>query len=151
MLKIASIVHGICLSLLIGMVEGIDQAVNPTLVGRLKLSPTELDKIKLLSQDTPASPGPVNLAAADVVIVNPDGDAWVQQHEDEEHRTSHAKSKGRIIKSCWECGSNCHDCIEQTQRFCRGCCGGYCTTHNEGSTAHFCDWCSSRGRFLRHL
>ncbi|KAG7105982.1 hypothetical protein HYQ45_018497 [Verticillium longisporum] len=87
----------------------------------------------------PASPGPVNLAAADVVIVNPDGDAWVQQHEDEEHRTSHAKSKGRIIKSCWECGSNCHDCIEQTQRFCRGCCGGYCTTHNEGSTAHFCD------------
>ncbi|PNH37364.1 hypothetical protein VD0004_g9420 [Verticillium dahliae] len=52
MLKIASIVHGICLSLLIGMVEGIDQAVNPTLVGRLKLSPTELDKIKLLSQDS---------------------------------------------------------------------------------------------------
>ncbi|RNJ52536.1 hypothetical protein D7B24_003356 [Verticillium nonalfalfae] len=52
MLKIASIVQGICLSLLIDLAEGIDQAVNPTLVGRLKLSPTELDKIKLLPQDS---------------------------------------------------------------------------------------------------
>ncbi|KAL2759903.1 hypothetical protein ACRALDRAFT_2038660 [Sodiomyces alcalophilus JCM 7366] len=52
--------------------------------------------------------------------------------------------------SCWECGSNCHDCIEKTQRLCRGCCGGYCTIHNEGSTATFVR-CSCRGRYIRHL
>ncbi|ROT42869.1 hypothetical protein SODALDRAFT_25535 [Sodiomyces alkalinus F11] len=34
-------------------------------------------------------------------------------------------------------GSQCHDCIEKTQRLCRGCCGGYCIIHNEGSTATF--------------
>ncbi|KAK1449533.1 hypothetical protein CMEL01_08848 [Colletotrichum melonis] len=33
----------------------------------------------------------------------------------------------------------CHDCIDRTQRLCRGCCGGYCLVHNEGSTSTFCD------------
>ncbi|KAK2054196.1 hypothetical protein LY76DRAFT_241246 [Colletotrichum caudatum] len=33
--------------------------------------------------------------------------------------------------------NQCQDCIERTQRLCRGCCGGYCMIHNEGSTATF--------------
>ncbi|KAM0276177.1 hypothetical protein ACHAQH_007029 [Verticillium albo-atrum] len=42
-----------------------------------------------------ASPAAVSLAATDVVIVSPEGDAWVQQHENEQHRASHAKPKVR--------------------------------------------------------
>ncbi|KAF6825857.1 ubiquitin fusion degradation protein [Colletotrichum musicola] len=89
----------------------------------------------------------IELADTDVIIVDAEGGAWVQHQEQQ----SQPKIKPRITKSCWECGSNCHDCIERTQRLCRGCCGGYCLVHNEGSTSTFCDWCSSRGRFLRHL
>ncbi|KAL4406609.1 hypothetical protein CABS03_11048 [Colletotrichum abscissum] len=86
------------------------------------------------------------LADTDVIVVDADGGAWVQHQEHE----SQPKIKARIAKSCWECGSNCHDCIDRTQRLCRGCCGGYCLVHNEGSTSTFVG-CSSRGRFLRHL
>ncbi|KAK2767119.1 ubiquitin fusion degradation protein [Colletotrichum kahawae] len=88
----------------------------------------------------------IELAETDVIIVDAEGGAWVQ-HEEQQ---SQPKIKARITKSCWECGSNCHDCIERTQRLCRGCCGGYCLVHNEGSTSTFVR-CSSRGRFLRHL
>ncbi|OAA35838.1 hypothetical protein BBO_08490 [Beauveria brongniartii RCEF 3172] len=42
----------------------------------------------------------------------------------------------------------CEDCIDKTQRVCKKCCAGYCTVHNEGSSAEFCDWCVSRGRRL---
>ncbi|KAK1754265.1 hypothetical protein QBC47DRAFT_40479 [Echria macrotheca] len=41
----------------------------------------------------------------------------------------------RVIRDCWECGSNCRDCIQLTQRRCRGCGGGYCLIHNEGSNS----------------
>lgn len=57
-----------------------------------------------------------------------------------------SKTKNRVTKSCWECGNSCDDCIDKTQRVCRKCCAGYCTVHNEGSSAEFCDWCVSRGR-----
>ncbi|KAM3541406.1 hypothetical protein ARSEF1564_005702 [Beauveria bassiana] len=59
-----------------------------------------------------------------------------------------AKQKSRVTKSCWECGNSCEDCIDKTQRVCKKCCAGYCTVHNEGSSAEFCDWCVSRGRRL---
>ncbi|PHH64479.1 hypothetical protein CDD81_4554 [Ophiocordyceps australis] len=59
--------------------------------------------------------------------------------------------KRQVSKSCWECGDNCESCIGQTQRVCRKCCGGYCTKHNEGSSASHCDWCVSRGRGLGRL
>ncbi|WYZ36086.1 hypothetical protein EsH8_X_000733 [Colletotrichum jinshuiense] len=75
------------------------------------------------------------LADTDIIVVDAEGGAWVQHQEHE----SQPKIKARIAKSCWECGSNCHDCIELTQRLCRGCCGGYCMIHNEGSTSTFCD------------
>ncbi|KAK8146488.1 hypothetical protein G3M48_003033 [Beauveria asiatica] len=58
------------------------------------------------------------------------------------------KQKSRVTKSCWECGNSCEDCIDETQRVCKKCCAGYCTVHNEGSSAEFCDWCVSRGRRL---
>ncbi|OAA52970.1 hypothetical protein ISF_09138 [Cordyceps fumosorosea ARSEF 2679] len=58
------------------------------------------------------------------------------------------KMKNRVTKSCWECGNSCEDCIDKTQRVCKKCCAGYCTVHNEGSSAEFCDWCVSRGRRL---
>lgn len=61
------------------------------------------------------------------------------------------KTESRISKSCWECGNNCDACIDQTQRVCRKCCGGYCIIHNEGSSASHCDWCVSRGRGLGRL
>lgn len=58
----------------------------------------------------------------------------------------------RVSKSCWECGMNCRDCIEDTQRMCHNCGGGYCLIHNEGSNQFHCDWCrSGRGRHLREL
>ncbi|KLO88674.1 uncharacterized protein LW93_4484 [Fusarium fujikuroi] len=38
---------------------------------------------------------------------------------------------------CWECGINCNDCIERTQKFCKKCGGGYCLIHNEGSSSAF--------------
>ncbi|KAK4665637.1 hypothetical protein QC763_0064530 [Podospora pseudopauciseta] len=41
--------------------------------------------------------------------------------------------KPPVLKSCWECGMNCKDCIESTQRMCTRCGGGYCLIHNEGS------------------
>ncbi|KAL1875735.1 hypothetical protein VTK73DRAFT_9856 [Phialemonium thermophilum] len=54
--------------------------------------------------------------------------------------------KPHVSKSCWECGMNCHDCIDHTQRICGYCGGGYCLIHNEGSNILYCDWCSKRGR-----
>ncbi|KAM6478782.1 hypothetical protein HDV62DRAFT_174777 [Trichoderma sp. SZMC 28011] len=59
--------------------------------------------------------------------------------------------KPRVSKSCWECGNNCDDCINLTQRVCKKCCAGYCTTHNEGCSMNHCDWCVSRGRGLGRL
>ncbi|CCC09737.1 unnamed protein product [Sordaria macrospora k-hell] len=57
----------------------------------------------------------------------------------------------RVHKSCWECGMNCRDCINDTQRMCNRCGGGYCLIHNEGSNHVTCDWCSARGRAgVRH-
>ncbi|KAF7539732.1 hypothetical protein G7Z17_g12360 [Cylindrodendrum hubeiense] len=44
--------------------------------------------------------------------------------------------------------SKCDECIQRTQKVCKKCCGGYCITHNEGSSESFCDWCVSRGRGL---
>ncbi|KAM0276176.1 hypothetical protein ACHAQH_007028 [Verticillium albo-atrum] len=38
--------------LLVGLASAVDQSVDPALVSRLKSSPTELDKIKLLPQDS---------------------------------------------------------------------------------------------------
>ncbi|KAI0880014.1 uncharacterized protein GGS22DRAFT_176219 [Annulohypoxylon maeteangense] len=60
--------------------------------------------------------------------------------------------KPKISRSCWECEHNCLDCIANTQKRCRGCGGGYCIVHYEGSTLTFCDWCSRRrGRRSREM
>ncbi|KAK0387528.1 hypothetical protein NLU13_3774 [Sarocladium strictum] len=63
----------------------------------------------------------------------------------------HYEPKAPITKSCWECGANCHACIEATQFVCKKCNGGYCIRHNEGSTSNFCDWCVCQGRGLNRL
>ncbi|EHK23388.1 uncharacterized protein TRIVIDRAFT_178845 [Trichoderma virens Gv29-8] len=63
----------------------------------------------------------------------------------------HFETQPRVSKSCWECGNNCDDCIGRTQRVCKKCCAGYCTTHNEGCSMNHCDWCVSRGRGLGRL
>ncbi|KAI1069294.1 hypothetical protein LB507_008649 [Fusarium sp. FIESC RH6] len=60
-------------------------------------------------------------------------------------------SKRQVSRSCWECGMNCNECIEATQKKCKKCCGGYCLVHNEGSSEQFCDWCFSSGRGLRRV
>ncbi|KAI1497926.1 hypothetical protein F5X99DRAFT_395069 [Biscogniauxia marginata] len=58
----------------------------------------------------------------------------------------------KISRSCWECESNCFDCIANTQKLCKSCGGGYCIIHYEGSTLTLCDWCSRRsGRRSREL
>ncbi|KAI0173117.1 hypothetical protein GGR52DRAFT_373541 [Hypoxylon sp. FL1284] len=58
--------------------------------------------------------------------------------------------KPKISRSCWECEHNCLDCIANTQKLCKGCGGGYCIIHYEGSTLTLCDWCSrDRGRRSR--
>ncbi|KAI1841885.1 hypothetical protein JX266_011963 [Neoarthrinium moseri] len=57
----------------------------------------------------------------------------------------------KIKRDCWECQTNCLDCIAQTQLHCRVCGGGYCIKHHEGSTMTHCDWCSARGRHIREL
>ncbi|KAL2172711.1 hypothetical protein VTG60DRAFT_4157 [Thermothelomyces hinnuleus] len=60
--------------------------------------------------------------------------------------------KAHVSKSCWECGMNCKDCINGTQRVCKICGGGYCLIHNEGSNMLTCDWCAGRTRrFARDL
>ncbi|RGP79755.1 hypothetical protein FLONG3_2068 [Fusarium longipes] len=59
--------------------------------------------------------------------------------------------KKHVSRSCWECGMNCNECIERTQKVCKKCCGGYCLVHNEGSSSSFCDWCFSSGRGLRRV
>ncbi|KAK6709911.1 hypothetical protein SNK05_004387 [Fusarium graminearum] len=60
-------------------------------------------------------------------------------------------AKRHVSRSCWECGMNCDECIEKTQKVCKKCCGGYCLVHNEGSSTSFCDWCFSSGRGLRRV
>ncbi|KAH6645121.1 hypothetical protein BKA67DRAFT_527647 [Truncatella angustata] len=45
----------------------------------------------------------------------------------------------KIKRDCWECLTNCLDCIAQTQLRCRCCGGGYCIVHYEGSTETLCD------------
>ncbi|KAI0477170.1 hypothetical protein GGR56DRAFT_665300 [Xylariaceae sp. FL0804] len=58
----------------------------------------------------------------------------------------------KIARSCWECKTNCLDCIANTQKLCKACGGGYCILHYDGSTATLCDWCSRRrGRRFREL
>ncbi|KAI0129930.1 hypothetical protein BJ170DRAFT_292517 [Xylariales sp. AK1849] len=52
----------------------------------------------------------------------------------------------KIKRDCWECQTNCLDCIARTQLHCKACGGGYCIVHYEGSTMTLCDWCSTRGR-----
>ncbi|KAH8200119.1 hypothetical protein TruAng_005690 [Truncatella angustata] len=61
------------------------------------------------------------------------------------------KIQPKIKRDCWECLTNCLDCIAQTQLRCRCCGGGYCIVHYEGSTETLCDWCSARGRRIREL
>lgn len=85
-----------------------------------------------------------------VTIVEYDG-SWNSLDQVEPAPATMTKAKARVSRSCWECGMNCDDCIERTQKICRKCCGGYCLTHNEGSSSSFCDWCFSRGRGLRRV
>ncbi|KAK4187050.1 hypothetical protein QBC35DRAFT_499698 [Podospora australis] len=59
--------------------------------------------------------------------------------------------QAHVIKSCWECGMNCKECIDTTQRMCKRCGGGYCLIHNEGSDLVACDWCVGRSRRFREL
>ncbi|KAK4243280.1 hypothetical protein C7999DRAFT_36402 [Corynascus novoguineensis] len=73
---------------------------------------------------------------------SPAGDAETYSGPDSAH----------VSKSCWECGMNCKDCIDGTQRTCNRCGGGYCLIHNEGSNMVACDWCAGRGRrFVQDL
>ncbi|ROT42870.1 hypothetical protein SODALDRAFT_268833 [Sodiomyces alkalinus F11] len=59
----------------------------------------------------------LSLAPSDVVVVNPQGDAWVQQHEEESRAAAaRAKPKARMLKSCWECGSNVSFCVSPRHR-----------------------------------
>ncbi|XWW99266.1 hypothetical protein V2A60_007275 [Cordyceps javanica] len=81
-----------------------------------------------------------------VVIVDEGDNVGLEDYMFLEESTP--KIKSRVTKSCWECGNSCDDCIDKTQRVCKKCCAGYCTVHNEGSSAEFCDWCVSRGRRL---
>ncbi|PFH59597.1 hypothetical protein XA68_12114 [Ophiocordyceps unilateralis] len=92
-------------------------------------------------------PGQVDVANV-VVVDDEDDDEDVSTPEG---FVTAIKTESRISKSCWECGNNCDTCIDQTQRVCRKCCGGYCIIHNEGSSASHCDWCVSRGRGLGRL
>ncbi|UPK96350.1 hypothetical protein LCI18_007285 [Fusarium solani-melongenae] len=85
-----------------------------------------------------------------VTIVEYDG-SWNSLDQVEPAPATMTKAKARVSRSCWECGMNCDDCIERTQKICRKCCGGYCLTHNEGSSSSFCDWCFSRGRGLTRV
>ncbi|KAI1430533.1 hypothetical protein GGR50DRAFT_206711 [Xylaria sp. CBS 124048] len=39
-----------------------------------------------------------------------------------------------VMLDCWECEPKCLHCIAETQKYCRGCGGGYCIIHYEGST-----------------
>jgi hypothetical protein len=78
-----------------------------------------------------------------VVVVDEEGD-W-NLPEDSELELS-MKIKDRLSKSCWECGSNCDECIVRTQKVCKKCYGGYCLTHNEGASDTCCDWCNSPKR-----
>ncbi|KAJ6789524.1 hypothetical protein PWT90_03105 [Aphanocladium album] len=80
------------------------------------------------------------------VVIMDDGDSMNQLEEYMTLQDVAPKIKSRVSKSCWECGNSCEDCIDKTQRVCKKCCAGYCTVHNEGSSAEFCDWCVSRGR-----
>ncbi|KAK3985443.1 hypothetical protein QBC44DRAFT_335163 [Cladorrhinum sp. PSN332] len=52
---------------------------------------------------------------------------------------SGASNLAHVSKSCWECGMNCKECIEITQRMCKCCGGGYCLIHNEGCDLEACD------------
>ncbi|KAI9151460.1 ubiquitin fusion degradation protein (Ufd1) [Paramyrothecium foliicola] len=83
----------------------------------------------------------------DVVVVDEEGDWNLSEGLESELAT--LKIKSRVSKSCWECGTNCDDCIARTQRVCKKCYGGYCITHNEGSSATCCDWCVSSRRIGR--
>ncbi|KAK7414277.1 hypothetical protein QQX98_006874 [Neonectria punicea] len=80
-----------------------------------------------------------------VVIVDYDG-AWTSLD-------SMSRSSSMSMESPeWTFAkSKCDECIQRTQKVCKKCCGGYCLTHNEGSSESFCDWCVSRGRGLTRL
>ncbi|KAM4062707.1 ubiquitin fusion degradation protein (Ufd1) [Hirsutella rhossiliensis] len=95
-------------------------------------------------------PGQVQADISSVIVVDDEDDSLPALESLELVQTA-TKIKSRISKSCWECGNNCDSCIDQTQRVCRKCCGGYCIIHNEGSSASHCDWCVSRGRGLGRL
>ncbi|KAK9368027.1 hypothetical protein V1509DRAFT_625146 [Lipomyces kononenkoae] len=46
---------------------------------------------------------------------------------------------------CYDCGPTCDSCKVDVISFCNFCKAKYCRIHQEGSTAQYCDWCSSRG------
>ncbi|KAK9237872.1 hypothetical protein V1525DRAFT_133999 [Lipomyces kononenkoae] len=46
---------------------------------------------------------------------------------------------------CYDCGPTCDSCKDGVISFCNFCKAKYCRIHQEGSTAQYCDWCSSRG------
>ncbi|SPQ26685.1 ccb74587-41ff-4ee5-926b-3646c8867fea [Thermothielavioides terrestris] len=77
--------------------------------------------------------------------------AWGAFHiENSSAAPSSSIPKGHVSRSCWECGMNCKECIEYTQRVCRRCGGGYCIIHNEGSNMFACDWCVGKNRAIRN-
>ncbi|RTE70653.1 hypothetical protein BHE90_014948 [Fusarium euwallaceae] len=92
----------------------------------------------------------VDMHEPSVTIVEYDG-SWSSMDQVDPAPATMTKAKARVSRSCWECGMNCDDCIERTQKICKKCCGGYCLTHNEGSSSSFCDWCFSRGRGLTRV
>ncbi|KAM0420419.1 hypothetical protein ACHAPT_011840 [Fusarium lateritium] len=98
----------------------------------------------------PFGHGGIGMHEPSVTIVEYDG-SWNSLDQAEPAPTTMTKAKARVSRSCWECGMNCDDCIERTQKICKKCCGGYCLTHNEGSSSSFCDWCFSRGRGLTRV
>ncbi|CAJ2504622.1 Uu.00g120160.m01.CDS01 [Anthostomella pinea] len=123
------------------------------------LSPVPLHSSNVKSASRPASFGPKNCgkphcdqwwcescyqvpgrdeSAAQHVHIVDETDGLVD-HELAVFQPPKLKTR-KIARSCWECGSNCLDCIANTQKLCKGCRGGYCIIHYEGSTLTLCDY-----------
>lgn len=56
-----------------------------------------------------------------------------------------------VSVDCYECGPVCAACADSTARVCRGCRGGYCLQHNDGSDDLQCEWCNASERRTREF
>ncbi|KAL2049345.1 hypothetical protein ABVK25_010355 [Lepraria finkii] len=54
--------------------------------------------------------------------------------------------KAGAEKHCYECGQQCRQCVQLTQRRCSTCREQYCGEHDSGCDATNCAWCATGGR-----